>query len=159
MHDSVRSWVGDTVTIDNLAALSTLEVGALDVNGSVRGYFTGDYIGVDMRDGPGVDLVANAHALPFDDNQFEVVVCTEMLEHDPAPWLSMPEMGRVLRPGGRLLLTTRGNGCSIHQYPGDLWRFLPDSGPVLAELAGCDVVEVQEDPLLPGIFLHGVKRG
>ncbi len=159
MHESVHSWVADTVAIDGLAGLSTLEVGSLDVNGSVRQWFSGPYVGVDMRDGPGVDQVANAHELPFADASFDVVVSTEMLEHDTAPWLSLPEMGRVLKHGGHLLITARGNGCSVHDYPGDLWRFLPDSGPVLAELAGCEVIEVQEDALLPGIFLHAVRNG
>jgi SAM-dependent methyltransferase len=159
MHASVAGWVADTVAIDGLASLSTLEVGSLDVNGSVRGSFKGPYVGVDMRDGPGVDQVANAHALPFDDASFELVVSTETLEHDAAFWLSLAEMGRVLADGGHLLLTTRGVACSIHDFPADYWRFTPDSGPLLAELAGCDIAEQEPDPELPGLFLHGVRRG
>jgi SAM-dependent methyltransferase len=159
MHASVRAWVVDTVAIEGLAARSVLEVGALDVNGSVRDCFSGPYIGVDMRDGPGVDQVANAHDLPFGDATFDVVVSTETLEHDDAYWLSLAEMGRVLRPGGQLLVTTRGNACSEHDFPSDYWRFLPQSGPLLANLAGCDPVLQEADPELPGLFLMAVRRG
>ena len=48
--------------------------------------------------------------LPFEDNQFEVVWASEVIEHvaDTARWLS--EARRVLVPGGRLLLTTPSHG-------------------------------------------------
>ena len=158
MHESVRRWVADTVGIDGLADLSTLEVGSLVYNGTIRDCFHGPYIGVDMIDGPGVDLVANAHELPFADAAFECVVSTETLEHDSAFWLSLGEMGRVLRPGGHLLVTTRGIACSEHDFPSDYWRFTAQTGPLLAELAGCDPILQESDTELPGLFLHAVKR-
>ena len=45
-----------------------LDVGSYDVNGSVRGLFVrarSGYVGVDMRNGPNVDVVAVSDALPF----------------------------------------------------------------------------------------------
>lgn len=137
--------------------MSTLEVGSLDVNGSVRDLFDGPYVGVDARPGPGVDAVMDGHGLSFTAESFDVVVSTEMLEHDQAFWLSLAEMGRVLRPGGHLLLTTRGNGFGRHEYPADYWRFMPDAGPLLAKLAGCAPLSVEEDPEVPGIFIHALK--
>ena len=158
MHDSVMGWVAGEVAGHGLAARHVLEVGSLDVNGSVRPLFAGPYTGVDMRSGPGVDVVAFADALPFPDSSFDVVVSTEMLEHDPSPWLSLAEMGRVLRPGGHLVLTTRGNGFGEHLEPGDYWRFMPGARGRLLELAGCDAVTMALDPEVPGIFVHGVRR-
>jgi SAM-dependent methyltransferase len=157
MHDSVMAWVGEQVAEHDLAGRSTLEVGSLDVNGSVRSLFAGAYVGVDMREGPGVDAVATSDALPFDDAAFSVVVSTEMLEHDPSPWLSLAEMGRVLAPGGHLLLTTRGNGFGEHNEPSDYWRFMPSSRTRLLELAGCQPLAMALDPEVPGVFVHGVK--
>lgn len=157
MHGSVMAWVGAKVAEHGLAGRSTLEVGSLDVNGSVRGLFAGAYVGLDMRDGPGVDIVGTADALPFGDATFDVVISTEMLEHDPAPWLSLAEMGRVLQPGGHLLLTTRGNGFGLHREPHDFWRFMPDAMPRLAELASCTPVALATDPEVPGIFIHAVR--
>ena len=159
MHASVHAWVAATVGIEGLAARSTLDVGALDVNGSVRDCFSGPYTGVDMQAGPGVDQVANAHALPFPDASFEVVVSTEMLEHDAAYWLSLAEMGRVLQKGGHLLVTMRGNACSEHGFPEDYWRFMPQSAPLLADLAGCELAISETDPELPGLFILAVRRG
>lgn len=159
MHDSVMAWVGAEVQAHGLAGKDTLEVGSLDVNArAVRSLFSGPYIGLDMRDGPGVDVVGYAHELPWKSARFDVVVSTEMLEHDPAPWLSMAEMGRVLRPGGHLLVTTRGNGFGEHNEPSDYWRFMPSSAPLLLTLAECEVVLTALDPEVPGIFLHGLRR-
>ncbi len=158
MHESVMDWIGVEVHKHGLADRDTLEVGSLNVNGSVREFFSGSYIGLDMRDGPGVDIVGTADALPFVAGRFDVVVSTEMLEHDPAFWLSLAEMGRVLKPGGHLLLTTRGNGFGEHNEPSDYWRFMPASRDRLLDLASCDPLTTALDPQVPGIFMHGIHR-
>jgi SAM-dependent methyltransferase len=131
----------------------------MDVNGSVRGLFDGvtRYVGIDFREGPGVDRIMDAHHLEFGDSEFDVVISTEMLEHDSAFWLSLQEMGRVLRLGGLLIITARGNGFIPHGYPHDYWRFMPQSVEHLLALAGCEVLEALEDwqPGHPGIFALG----
>jgi ubiquinone/menaquinone biosynthesis C-methylase UbiE len=154
MHPSAMRWVGGEVAHHGLDG-KTLEVGALDVNGSVRQLFTGPYVGVDFRSGKGVDRVMDAHALDFPDASFDIVVSTEMLEHDSAFWLSLAEMARVLRPGGDLILTARGNGFPEHAHPFDYWRFMDNACPLLLDLASCDAVCVQADPRRPGVFIHG----
>jgi SAM-dependent methyltransferase len=154
MHPSVALWTQAKVEAHALSG-AVLEVGSYDVNGSVRALFAGsEYTGVDMREGPGVDQVAKASALPFDDEAFDVVVSTEMLEHDAAFWLSVPEMARVLKPGGHLLLTARSTGFPIHDFPSDYWRFSPEAIGVLFDLAGLAPVEIvpDSDPQSPGVF-------
>jgi SAM-dependent methyltransferase len=170
MHGSVMKWVKQVVSKIDLTDKTVLEVGSYDVNGSVRPLFEGcrEYIGVDMREGPGVDYVMNAHDLRFAPGYFEInttglfdiVISTEMLEHDPAFWLSLKEMGRVLKPGGDLILTARGNGFPNHDYPADYWRFMPESFGLLFDLAGCEVVEILPDPdkKAPGVFGWGKRR-
>ena len=152
MHGSVMRWVGGQVESRRLAEADTLEVGSYNVNGSTRRLFTGPYLGVDVRPGPGVDQQASADALPFPDDRFDVVVCTEMLEHDPRFWASVPEMARVLRPGGHLLLTARGIGFPRHDYPADYWRFTPEAFAALFAAAGLDAIEIVEDPEASGVF-------
>jgi len=44
-------------------------------------------------------------SLPFSDNQFDAVLSLEMLEHSPSPRRILAEFHRVLKPGGKLVLT------------------------------------------------------
>lgn len=131
----------------------TLDVGSLDVNGCVRSMFR-DYVGVDMRPGPNVDVVANAHELPFPDESFDNVLCLEMLEHDEEFWTSIAEMKRVLKPGGTLVVTTRGIHFPRHDYPNDYYRFTGDALRCLfSGLEGVETYESRDD----GVYARGVK--
>jgi len=159
MHISVMKFVQKVVSKIDLEGKSVLEVGSYNVNGSVGPLFAGarEYYGVDSRPGPGVDFVMSAHDLKYLENTFDIVISTEMLEHDPAFWLSMREMGRVLKTGGHLIITARGNGFPLHEHPGDYWRFMPESFRLLFDLAGCNVELIKEDPQMPGVFGVGIK--
>lgn len=159
MHESVHEWIGQKVDQYGLVDQFVLEVGSYNVNGTVRDWFTGPYVGIDIRQGPQVDMVASSHHIPFRDNVFDVVLSCEVLEHDPFFWVSMREVGRVLKPGGHLLLTTRGFGFPQHDYPWDLWRFSLQTVPILLSEAALIHVESQEDPQdeHEGIFLVGRK--
>lgn len=153
MHNSVMDWAKSVVDVLALHNKSVLEVGSYDVNGSVRGLFKGKYLGIDLRPGPGVDRVITLGPLPFADEEFEVVVSTEMLEHDPRPWLSIPEMARVCRKGGFILVTARGFGFGQHEYPNDYWRFNIQSMSLLAKDAGLIIVGAVNDTQHPGVFM------
>ncbi len=157
MHGSVYTWIAEQVGKHSLEG-KVLDVGSLDVNGTVRDLFGDDYTGVDFRDGPNVDQVMNAHKLKFPASTFDIVVSTELLEHDDEFWTSLKEMGRVLKKGGHLILTTRGNGFKLHSHPDDYWRFMPSARARLLELAKCDPIDLALDPQAPGIFAYGIKR-
>lgn len=157
MHRSVHTFVKRMVRKYGLQTKSVLEIGACNVNGSVRDLFAGDYIGLDIVDGPGVDIVTKNIVGQFDSKRFEVVVTTEQLEHDPNPWLTMQAVKKVLKPGGYLVATARGNGFPHHNPP-DYWRFMPESVEVLFDLAGCDVLVLQNDPAVSGVFAVGKRR-
>lgn len=156
------TWVQSVAMKHSLQrGLSILEVGSYNENGSVREIFGQEcYVGIDMRGGPGVDHVINAHDLDryFKPATFDVVVCAEMLEHDDRFWVSMKKMGHVLKRDGILIVTTRGNGFPLHAYPDDFYRFMPSAARPLCEIAFCELIESQEDPQQPGIFFYGIKR-
>lgn len=63
-----------------------------------------------------VDYVSDICQIPVEDAAFDAVVCTEVLEHVPEPIRAVQEIGRVLRPGGKLILTAP-LGSSLHQEP------------------------------------------
>lgn len=63
-----------------------------------------------------IDIVSPADTIPVAEASFDVLLCTEVLEHVPKPIAVIQEFGRVLRPGGRLILTAP-LGSGIHQEP------------------------------------------
>lgn len=72
---------------DSFVNNKVLEVGSLNINGSVREFFTGcNYLGVDIGEGKDVDMVCKGHELPFPDLSFDTVISCECLEHDK-DWL------------------------------------------------------------------------
>ncbi len=69
------------------------------------------------------DLVLDIHHMDlFEDEKFDCILCTEVLEHCYAPWKAVEEMFRVLKPGGILLLSTRFV-YPLHDTPHDYYRF------------------------------------
>jgi len=83
-----------------------------------------------------IDIVSEIDHLPVEDGAFDVVLCTEVLEHVHDPAAAVAEMARVLRPGGRLVLTAP-LGSGLHQLPFHFYggftpawynRFLPAAG-------------------------------
>jgi SAM-dependent methyltransferase len=78
----------------------------------------------DMDPARGPAIVGDAQEMPFADGSYEVILCSEVLEHIPDPVKAIAEMYRVLVPGGLLVLTTRFV-YPVHDAPGDYWRFTP----------------------------------
>jgi SAM-dependent methyltransferase len=79
-------------------------------------------VGFDIAPGPAVDVVGDAHALPFPDGTFDRILCTEVLEHLHTPHTAIAEMQRVLKPGGTLILTTPFV-FPLHDAPHDYYRY------------------------------------
>ena len=102
---------------------------------------TGHWTGLDMQPGEGVDVVGDIHALPADwTGRFSGVLCSEVLEHVARPWVAVPELRRVIEPGGWIIVTTLLT-FHVHGYPSDFWRFTDRGLRLLLEEAGfVDVV-------------------
>lgn len=63
-----------------------------------------DIVSTDILSFPGIDVVADAHRLPFADRYFAGVVMLDVLHHLERPIEFLNEASRVLKPGGRLAM-------------------------------------------------------
>lgn len=101
---------------------SIIEFGSHNINGTIRNLFSGhiEYVGVDWRAGPNVDLVCLSHEVQLD-KQFDVVVSSSMLEHDPHWEQSIQKMVDVLRDDGCMILSWGGatNPPHCHHHATD----------------------------------------
>jgi ubiquinone/menaquinone biosynthesis C-methylase UbiE len=52
-----------------------------------------------------IDLVCDIISIPEPDNSFDIILCSEVLEHVPDPTKALDEFGRLLKPNGKLILT------------------------------------------------------
>jgi SAM-dependent methyltransferase len=161
MHESVMRFLRDNLSGPEVKDKSVLEVGSQDVNGSPRAVIAplgpSSYVGVDFAAGPGVDVVGDAGDLValFSRDRFDVVVSTEMLEHARDWRGAVRSMKRVLKPGGLLIVTTRGPGFPYHGFPHDYWRFTPAD---FLEIFHDFLFSVcKPDPQYPGILLKARK--
>jgi SAM-dependent methyltransferase len=83
-----------------------LEIGSLDINGTVRGFFTDcDYTGLDVAPGPGVDVVCEGQKFDAPDRSFDVVISCEVMEHNPYWADTFRNMVRLLKPGGLMVMS------------------------------------------------------
>jgi SAM-dependent methyltransferase len=115
----------------NIENKKILDVGSYDVNGTMKPIFEkGQYVGLDMEAGPNVDIVGVSHDIPFEKDEFDIVISSSCFEHDDMFWISFQEMCRVLKPGGYMYVQAPSNG-PYHGWPGDNWRFYIDSWKAL----------------------------
>jgi SAM-dependent methyltransferase len=92
-----------------------LEVGSLDINGSVRSLFENcAYTGVDVGPGPGVDLVMGGEELRFRNDVFDTTVSAECFEHNPYWRETFENMVRMTIPNGLVIFTCASEGRPEH---------------------------------------------
>lgn len=100
------------------------------------------YLGTDyLTDRSCPDVVASALDLPFDDESFDTVTSTEVLEHVPEPLRALKEMHRVLRQDGILIITVPMH-WPRHEVPYDFWRFTYDGLLHLLEESNFQVIRL-----------------
>ncbi len=92
-----------------------LEIGSLNINGSVRQFFEPDqYIGCDLGEGAGVDIVCEGHELPYANESFDVVISCECFEHDKHWEKTFQKMIDLARKGGLVIFSCATIGRPEH---------------------------------------------
>src|SRR3954468_2896791 len=118
-------------------------------------------IGMDLTDFAGVADVVSSEFLPFEDESFDLVMCTEAFYYVKDPSEAVREIARVLRPGGSVVITVSlpweyDRSTLEHRY----------TGPELEHLfSGFDDVHVSENggyavswATLTGRIVYGVEE-
>ncbi len=111
-----------------------------------RDCFTSEKItGYDIMDivsRPDITILADIQNCPeIANNTYDVIVCTQVLEHIANPFKAVIELHRILKPGGKLLLSVPA-AFPYHAVPNDYWRYTRDS------------VHLLLDPLFSKVILH-----
>jgi SAM-dependent methyltransferase len=163
MHASAMDFLRKELKVEEFAGKEVLEVGAQNVNGSPREvivpYGPSKYVGIDFGPGRDVDLVVDVKDLTsyFGIDWFDVVVSTEMLEHAQDWRTAVQQMKAVLRPGGLLVVTTRGPGFPYHGYPHDYWRYTTESFSRIFGDMSIEYLQPDPGPGCPGVLLKARK--
>jgi SAM-dependent methyltransferase len=106
------------------------------------------YVGVDIdtpatRALAAADVFYDGRRLPFPDASFDTVICSQVLEHVFEPDAFVRELARVLRPGGRLVLSVPFV-WDEHEQPQDYARYSSFGLRALLERAGFTLVELRK---------------
>jgi SAM-dependent methyltransferase len=154
---SVLTYGVKVLSKEEVRGKRVIEVGSYEVNGSLRTLIElwkpVKYVGVDIKKGPGVDIVCNAENLveKFGKESFDVVVSTELLEH-VRDWRKVVSgIKNICKPGGIILITTRSHGFGYHAYPYDFWRYeIEDVKEIFSD---CKTLSLEGDYSSPGVFI------
>jgi SAM-dependent methyltransferase len=141
----VREYLNNVInqiarSIDYTAYPAVLDLGC----GSKRyaTYFSSSkmYIGIDTKSSEAVDIMSAGEYLPFKNSTFNVVLCTQMLEHAENPLDVLKEIYGVLAPGGLLILSTHGIWSEEHE-PKDFWRWTYQGLAKIINSAGFEITK------------------
>lgn len=145
---TILKWTVDNLSYHEVASKRVLEVGSYDVNGSLRSVILplkpATYIGIDMRSGPGVDIVCPAEKLVerFGPNSFDIIVSSSTLEHVRYWREAVSNMKSVCKPGG-LIVVTMPSQWPYHAYPNDFWRYQAEDIEII--FADCHILFLEDD--------------
>ncbi len=139
--------------------------------GDLRPFFPGrEFVGCDMRPGPGVDRIEDLSQLSLDDQSVQTIICVDTLEHVFEVRRAVDEMLRVLAPGGVIVVSVPFD-FRVHDYPSDYWRLTPSClsrlfAPLGATLVGWQGLENDPHTVfaigcqgpVPDRFITGLSR-
>lgn len=120
VEKEVRTWLKqfpDDVRVADL--------GSFQINASVKEIFPST-IGFDLQEGRGVDVVLQDGIIPDEyKGKFDVVTAVQSYQFSPNPDLFKQEIIQLLKPGGRLLLTTCAEYCQLKHMTSSVTSKLP----------------------------------
>lgn len=153
MHDSSKRIMDDFFDryILGRENISILDLGSQVVDGNIQNSYrhifeekkiVGKYVGVDMVEGDNVDIVLKN---PYDwkeikSKSFDFVICGQVFEHVEFFWITLMEIRRVLKVGGKCCIIAPSSGYE-HRYPLDCYRYYPDGMKAISKYVGLETKE------------------
>lgn len=89
----------------------------------------------------GLDAIANLEKVPFKPNSFDLVICTQVLEHVREPQIVLNEFFRITKEGGSICISAP-QGWGVHQAPYDFFRYTHFGLRHLLEKAGFEMISI-----------------
>lgn len=145
-QEAIARWVSASSVVLDVAPQDHIGVRPLLPDGAVL-----ETLDIDPSAGATytADLCATNDHVPAE--RFDCVFCTEVLEHTLQPFDAVDELHRLLRPGGRLVLSVPFN-FRIHGPLPDCWRFTEHGlRALLGNFADVELhgIETPDRPLMP----------
>jgi len=140
-------WAGENLNRSDFENKRICEVGSYNVNGTFRSvvekFNPCEYVGVDIENGPGVDVVCRAENLvqKFGEEAFDVVISTFVFEHIRNWQECLSNLKRICKRGGLIIFAVPDN-WPYHSFPGDYWRYGKDD--IYNIFSDCEVQKVEE---------------
>ena len=151
----LRGFLDSHFTLGDKGRLLDLGAGTRPYEPVYSAYFS-EHFGLDapgcLHGAGGTDVLSSAENLPFADQVFDCIVCTEVLEHLSAPEMALGECCRTLKPGGFLFLSTPFLN-PLHEIPADYYRFTPFALREMGQRNGLALISLAEKGGLGGFSL------
>jgi SAM-dependent methyltransferase len=112
------------------------------------------YVSMDISHNTGADIVGSVLEIPQDDDVFDGIICTEVIEHVNDPKGAIVELHRVSRSGAFLYLTAPMS-WGLHYEPYDYFRYTKYGLTAILEEGGFRVLEVRQ---IGGVFVMAWAR-
>lgn len=154
-------WGANNVTEKEVMGKRVIEVGSYDVNGSLRYLIKhlrpSGYIGIDITNGPGVDIICPVEKMAekFNENSFDLVICTCVLEHVRYWKEAVSNLKKICKPNGIILLIVPSK-WTFHEFPYDFWRY--DKEDIKEIFSDCEMLILEEDPKTPSLVYAKIRK-